>query len=124
VPNTIGGGEVALRALMALAPFPTAIVAATDTLALGLIHAAHAHGIAVPEQLSIVGFDDIQLASGTVPGLTTLRMPIAEMVAAGVELAIGAEAWSPGTPPPRVVFQPSLIVRASTAQVTAAPDSR
>jgi DNA-binding LacI/PurR family transcriptional regulator len=109
--------------LMALPALPTAIVAATDTLALGLIHAAYAHGIGVPEQLSIVGFDDIALASGTVPGLTTLRMPIAEMVAAGVELAIGAKAWSAGAeqPPPRVVFQPKLIVRGSTARAPAEP---
>jgi DNA-binding LacI/PurR family transcriptional regulator len=122
VPNTIGSGEPALSALLALSPRPTAILAATDTLALGLIHAAYAHGIGVPEQLSIVGFDDIPLAAGTVPSLTTLRMPITEMVTAGVELAVGESSWLPGDlqPPPRVVFQPTLIVRGSTASVAPA----
>ena len=123
VPNTIGSGELGLSMLLQLPQRPTAIIAATDTLALGLIHAAYAHGIGVPEQLSIVGFDDIQLAAGTVPSLTTLRMPITEMVAAGVELAVGDADWlsSDAQTPPRVVFQPKLIVRNSTAVV--APDS-
>jgi DNA-binding LacI/PurR family transcriptional regulator len=123
VPNTIGSGELGLSMLLQLPRRPTAIIAATDTLALGLIHAAYAHGIGVPEQLSIVGFDDIQLAAGTVPSLTTLRMPITEMVAAGVELAVGDADWlsSDAQTPPRVVFQPKLIVRNSTAVV--APDS-
>jgi DNA-binding LacI/PurR family transcriptional regulator len=119
VMNTIGSGERALSMLLRLAQQPTAIVAATDTLAFGLIHAAYAHGIGVPKDLSIVGFDDIPLAAGTVPALTTLRMPITEMVAAGVELAVGDAGWLPGDPqpPPRVVFQPKLIVRGSTARV-------
>jgi DNA-binding LacI/PurR family transcriptional regulator len=123
VPNTIGGGELGLSTLLGLVQRPTAILAATDTLAFGLIHAAAARGIGVPAQLSIVGFDDIQLAAGTVPSLTTVRMPITEMVAAGVELAVGDTHWlsSDGQPPPRVVFQPTLIVRNSTGPV--APES-
>jgi DNA-binding LacI/PurR family transcriptional regulator len=116
-PNTLRGGEPALSALLALSPRPTAILAATDTLAIGLIHAAYELGVAVPGQLSIVGFDDIPFASATVPGLTTVRMPMAEIVAAGVELAVGEGAWSAGDSqqPPRVVFKPKLIVRRSTA---------
>jgi DNA-binding LacI/PurR family transcriptional regulator len=124
VTNTIGSGEVALSMLLRLPERPTAIIAATDTLALGLIHAAYAHGIGVPGELSVVGFDDIPLAAGTVPSLTTLRMPITEMIAAGVELAIGEAVWLPGDPqpPPRVIFQPNLIVRGSTATVVSAPN--
>jgi DNA-binding LacI/PurR family transcriptional regulator len=117
VPNTIGGGEVALAALLGLARPPTAIVAATDLLALGLIHAAYAHGVEVPARLSIVGFDDIPLTAGTIPSLTTVRMPIIEMVAAGVEIAVGDAEWrsSDTSDPPRIVFAPELIVRDSTA---------
>ncbi len=116
-PNTLRGGEPALSALLALSPRPTAILAATDTLAIGLIHAAYELGVAVPDQLSIVGFDDIPFASATVPGLTTVRMPMAEIVAAGVELAVGEGAWlaGDGQQPPRLVFKPKLIVRRSTA---------
>jgi len=118
VPNTLHGGAPAVAALLALSPRPTAILAATDTIAIGLIHAAYEFGVAVPDQLSIVGFDDIPFASATVPGLTTVRMPLAEIVAAGVELAVGDGAWSSdGQEPPRVVFKPKLIVRRSTATV-------
>jgi DNA-binding LacI/PurR family transcriptional regulator len=117
VPNTIGGGHLALSALMALPRPPTAILAATDLLAMDLIHAACARGVAVPEQMSIVGFDDMPFASSTIPSLTTVKMPITEMVAAGLELAIGDSEWpSDGSwHPPRVVFAPKLIVRRSTA---------
>ena len=93
-------------------------------MAIGLIHAAYELGVAVPDQLSIAGFDDIPFASATVPGLTTVRMPMTEIVAAGVELAVGDGAWSSndGGGPPRVVFKPKLIVRRSTAAITAAAD--
>jgi DNA-binding LacI/PurR family transcriptional regulator len=118
VANKISSGERALATLWALSPRPTAIVAANDTLALGLVHAAFEGNIAVPDDLSIVGFDDVPLAAAAVPGLTTLRMPTAEIVAAGVELAIGTADW------PRdfqdlapTVFQPKLIVRRSTAAI-------
>ena len=119
VPNTIGSGQLALSPLFALAQPPTAILAATDFLAMDLLHAACARGIAVPEQLSIVGFDDMPFAAATIPSLTTVKMPINEMVAAGVELAVGEADWpsNGGGHPPRVVFQPKLIVRRSTAAV-------
>ena len=60
----------------------------TDSLAVGALHAAYSRGVVVPTDLSVVGFDDILLASHTVPALTTLRMPTAEIVAEGVRLAI------------------------------------
>jgi DNA-binding LacI/PurR family transcriptional regulator len=118
VANRVSSGERALTALWALSPRPTAIVAANDTLAFGLVHAAFEHNIAVPDDLSIVGFDDIPLAAAAVPGLTTLRMPTADIVAAGVDLATGTTDWprdlQDQTP---TVFQPKLIVRRSTAAV-------
>jgi DNA-binding LacI/PurR family transcriptional regulator len=116
VPNSPAGGEAALRALVALDDPPTAIMTSTDTLAFGVLHAAHSLGWTVPERLSVIGFDDILLASHTIPALTTLRMPTAEIVAAGVQLAI--EHARDGTEPrePEVkVIEPSLIVRQSTA---------
>lgn len=121
VPNTTRGGELALAALLELSPAPTAIIAATDVLAIGLIHAAYERGIAVPGELSIVGFDDIPLAEATVPALTTVRMPTAEIAAAGVELALGEGPWlgAGAQDAPRVVFQPTLIVRGSTAAAKA-----
>ena len=93
-------------------------MAATDLLALGLIHAANEGSVAVPSELSIVGFDDIPLAAAAVPGLTTVRMPVEKIVAAGVALAVGERAQSNGSPlldPARLVFKPRLIVRSSTS---------
>lgn len=116
VSNTPGGGEVALRALFELEQPPTAVMTSTDTLAVGVLHAAHSAGLTVPAKLSVVGFDDILLASHTVPALTTLRMPTTEIVGEGVRLALeaarDAKAWR--GPSVRVIA-PHLIVRQSTA---------
>jgi DNA-binding LacI/PurR family transcriptional regulator len=116
VSNTPGGGETAIRALLALPNAPTAIVTSTDTLAVGALHAAYSRGVTVPDDLSVLGFDDILLASHTVPALTTLHMPTAEIVAEGVRLAI-EYARDPTAPRDRgvTVMAPSLIVRQSTA---------
>jgi DNA-binding LacI/PurR family transcriptional regulator len=121
VPNGIAGGEMALNDLLDLPQPPTAILAATDILAAGSLHAAYERGVSVPDDLSIVGFDDIPMAAAMVPSLTTVKMPIAEIVAAGADLAIGDGANSAnGAPvPPRLVFQPQLIVRRSTGPVGA-----
>jgi DNA-binding LacI/PurR family transcriptional regulator len=116
VANTPTGGESAVNALLRLAEPPTAIVASTDTLAFGVLHAAHALGRRVPDDLSVTGFDDILLASHTVPALTTLRMPAREIAAEGLDFAIEL-ARSPGQRPEATVkvFAPELIVRQSTA---------
>ncbi|MGD0196975.1 MAG: LacI family DNA-binding transcriptional regulator [Solirubrobacteraceae bacterium] len=111
VPNGIEGGERAVRDLIALSEPPTAILAATDILAMGVIHGAFESGVAVPDRLSIVGFDDIPIAAGTVPSLTTVKMPTSKIIAAGIELAVGERPERNA----RVVFKPKLIVRRSTA---------
>jgi DNA-binding LacI/PurR family transcriptional regulator len=116
VSNTPSGGATAVEVLLRLADPPTAIVASTDTLAFGVLHAAHALGRRVPDDLSVVGFDDILLASHTVPALTTLRMPAHEIVGEGLDIAIEL-ARNPGQRPVRTVkvIPPRLIVRQSTA---------
>jgi DNA-binding LacI/PurR family transcriptional regulator len=116
VINTPSGGATAVEVLLGLAEPPTAIVASTDTLAFGVLHAAHALGRRVPDDLSVVGFDDILLASHTVPALTTLRMPAQEIVREGLDIAIEL-ARNPGPRRERTVtvIPPSLIVRQSTA---------
>lgn len=116
VPNTLAGGEEALRALLALPEPPTAVATSTDLAAVGVLHATYSDGRTVPNELSVVGYDDLLLAAYTVPALTTLRMPIAEIVGEGVQLAIelGRDA-SASRAPRRKVFEPMLIVRQSTA---------
>jgi DNA-binding LacI/PurR family transcriptional regulator len=117
VPNTLAGGASAFEALCTVSPRPTAIIASTDVLALGVLHAAQAEGISVPADLSVVGFDDLPFASFAVPSLTTLRMPTASMVSAAVELVVGATRAESNGKASAVVrtFQPELVVRRSTA---------
>jgi LacI family transcriptional regulator len=73
------GGVEEGAALLDLRPAPTAIFAACDQIALGAVHAARTHGLRVPDDLSVVGFDDTQVASVTSPPLTTVRQPLREM---------------------------------------------
>jgi DNA-binding LacI/PurR family transcriptional regulator len=119
-PNTPAGGEEAFRALVSLDPPPTAIMTSTDTLAVGVLHAAYLTGRTVPRDLSVVGFDDILFASHTVPALTTLRMPMTDIVRAGVEIAVDLAKNGRGDGEPKVeVIGPTLIVRQSTAPPSA-----
>jgi DNA-binding LacI/PurR family transcriptional regulator len=116
VPNTPADGDRALRTLMSLDEPPTAIMTSTDTLAFGVLHGAHEVGRSIPRDLSVVGFDDIFLASHTVPALTTLRMPTAEIIAAGVQMAIERIGQGGAAREPSIkLFTPTLIVRRSTA---------
>jgi DNA-binding LacI/PurR family transcriptional regulator len=121
-PGTLDGGESALARLMSLPEPPTAVAASTDLVGVGALHAAAGLGVPVPARLSVVGFDDILIASHTVPALTTLRMPIAEIVAHAVAQAV-ALAREPATSrgPSLATFQLSLIVRESTAPPAPAP---
>jgi LacI family transcriptional regulator len=76
---TIDYGHRAAAELLALPQRPTALVAFNDKAAVGALKAAHEHDLRVPEDLSIAGFDDIDLARATQPMLTTVRQPLQEM---------------------------------------------
>jgi DNA-binding LacI/PurR family transcriptional regulator len=112
VEDDPAGGAAALRSLMELPERPTAIVCATDTLALGALHEAHRLGVRIPEELSITGFDDTFFAPFTTPPLTTVRFPIPEMAARVIREAINPELLSAGTR--EHVIMASLVVRKST----------
>ena len=117
--NDPTSGGAALAAMLDLPEPPTAVVASTDVLAIGVLHEAHVRGLRVPDDLSVTGFDDIPLAAFTVPALTTVRMPVREMVAEAVRTVIDedpAEAASHRAPR---VLEPSLVVRASTGRFEA-----
>ena len=88
---------------------------ATDLLALGALHAAHSHGIGVPDRVSIVGFDDIPFAAYAAPPLTTVHNPITEMAALAVDLAIDRQADCPRDH----VLTPTFTVRASAGPAAA-----
>jgi DNA-binding LacI/PurR family transcriptional regulator len=114
-PNSIMSGTAALDSLLARAPDVTALFAATDAVALGLLHAAYERGIRIPDDVSVVGFDDIAMASASVPALTTIRMPVAQIIRRGVELGIGGDSWSGEGAPPKERYEAELVVRSTTA---------
>lgn len=114
VGNSFDGGAAALDALMDLAQPPSAIVAPTDVLAIGMLHAAHRRGLRVPDDVSVSGFDDIAVAAASVPSLTTVRMPTEAMLARAIDLAIGPRTSGSDLHP---VLEPELVVRASTGPV-------
>ncbi|MFF5225339.1 LacI family DNA-binding transcriptional regulator [Dactylosporangium sp. NPDC000521] len=119
---TLDGGYGAARALLARpvrAPLtpparPTAVFAANDLQALGVYQAAREAGLRIPEDLSVVGFDDLPVAALVDPPLTTVHQPLVEMAAAATELAL---ALGRGEQPPQagVELATTLKVRASTA---------
>jgi LacI family transcriptional regulator len=78
------------RRLLSLAERPTAIFAANDDMAAGVLSAAHELGIGVPAQLSVAGFDDTPIARAVYPGLTTIRQPIRDMATGAAETVINA----------------------------------
>jgi LacI family transcriptional regulator len=77
--HTAEGGLRAMEALLSASRRPTAVVCSNDWTAIGALHAIDAAGLRVPEDLSVVGFDDTPLASYTRPPLTTVRMSAAEI---------------------------------------------
>lgn len=107
---TFESGRVAGGELLDAAQRPTAIFASNDEMAAGVLHAARERGIAVPEDLSIVGFDDTAIAAHLWPPLTTVRWPIVEMAkSAAHKLIDPAKARDHPS-----FFESSLIRRAST----------
>jgi len=101
--------------LVRLADPPTAIFALNDGMAIGVYHAASLAGLRVPDDLSVVGFDDYQpLDQWLAPPLTTVRQPLTEMGAAATRMVI--ELSQGTTPQPRrLEVATELVVRASTA---------
>ncbi|MEU5832816.1 LacI family DNA-binding transcriptional regulator [Streptomyces diacarni] len=98
--------------LLRRAPDLTAVLAANDTVALGVCAALRDRGLRIPEDVSVGGFDDLPFAADASPALTTVRLPLYEAGARAGRLALGLE-----TPPPGDVatVRAELMVRASTA---------
>jgi DNA-binding LacI/PurR family transcriptional regulator len=107
-------GISVLPYLLAAAEPPTAAFVASDYIALGVLSAAEAHGIRVPEDLSIVGFDDIRFSQYVRPRLTTIRSPVERLAKVGVELLFERLA-DPEAPARTEVLPVELVVRESAA---------
>ena len=109
---TRDGGYEAARSMLASRVDFTAIYAANDQMAVGALAALREVGLSVPEDVSVVGFDDIPTIRDVLPGLTTIRVAMREMGRRSMEIAIGA-----GDHKPRVVVFPvHLVERESVAK--------
>ena len=111
-PFGIEEGRVGLRELMTQDPPPTAIFCGNDILAVGALFEAQARGIAVPEDLSIVGYDNLELAAQVAPAMTTVHVPSSEM---GTQAAsILSLMLSHKSVPRRTKIGTALIIRNTT----------
>jgi LacI family transcriptional regulator len=107
------GGARAAERLLALADPPTAVFAVTDTAAIGAFGYARRAGLRVPEDIAIVGYNDIPLAGRLIPGLTTVHVPIHEFGSAAARMLL-EQIDGGAVVPKRVIFTPQLVVRGST----------
>ncbi|GAA0734761.1 LacI family transcriptional regulator [Sphingomonas japonica] len=113
---TFRSGTFAAERLLARAPRPTAIFACNDDMAAAAIGVAHRQGLRVPDDISIVGFDDTAIATNVWPELTTIRQPIAQMAETAISMLLDRlKAGDPVDAMHEQVFAHELIVRESTA---------
>lgn len=113
---SVADGRATGEAIAARAPQdrPDAVFAANDLLAIGVLQGLARHGIRVPEEIAIIGFDDIDFASAAVVPLSSVRQPSQLMGATALRILL-TEIDDPHSAPQQVVFEPELVVRASTA---------
>jgi LacI family transcriptional regulator len=109
------GGRDAMHRLLKLRQPPTAVFAANDQSAFGAISVLQSAGLRIPEDMSIVGFDDVPTASQLHPALTTVRQPIAEMGRAAVNSLLGLVAGLE-VATPQITLPTELKIRQSTGE--------
>ena len=114
--HTLKGGVAGYEKLRKLTSRPTAIVCSNDMTAIGVLRAAYIEGLRVPQDLSVVGLDDIDFAEFTLPPLTTIRLSRADLARAAFD-ALRAQAENPASSKVQREFlvSTSLVVRGSTA---------
>ena len=115
--NSFESGEEAAKYLLSLEPKPTAIFAANDDMAAGVIMVAHQMGLKIPQQISVSGFDDTPMARQLWPALTTIRQPLRRMAKKATELLLkqikGKDVQLPAS-----MLTSTVIVRESTGKWT------
>lgn len=114
-PFGFGGGRSGLTALLSLDPQPTAVIGGNDLLAIGALFEAQSRGLAVPRELSIMGFDNLELSAHVTPALTTIHLPTAELGRLAAErLLVQLQSRQPLQ---AVELPVELVVRHSTGAV-------
>ena len=115
--NSVEGGYRAMKQLLEMVPRPSAVLASDDSMAIGVLQAAYEAGLRVPQDISITGFDDIELAKYTIPALTTVRQPINKMAEKAIELIIDqVQGKKVQEASPFIEMEPKLIIRNSTKE--------
>ncbi len=115
-------GFSAMQELMALDSPPTVVACCSDLVAVGVVNAARALGLRVPEDVSVTGWDDLPLAAWETFRLTTVHVPMNDMAHAAARLLVERIEASAAPPPRRVLFEPRLVPRATLAPPSPAGD--
>ncbi|MFE1949714.1 LacI family DNA-binding transcriptional regulator [Streptomyces sp. NPDC059524] len=115
----VEGGYARALELLCLPDRPTAIFAGSDLQALGVLEAARVCGLRVPEDLSVVGYDDVMIARWSSPALTTVHQPLRQMGEEAAQMLLRLRAGEPAVT--RLELATSLVVRNSTAPPPAEP---
>lgn len=109
-------GYAAMQDLLRSNPAPTAVFTASDEMAIGAYRALAEAGLSIPADLSVIGFDDIDVSAFVVPALTTIRQPYVEIASQAVTLLlkrVGGELAEPT----QITLPPELVIRQSVAEV-------
>lgn len=107
------GGYLAVNDLLAEGMTPTAIVSLSDQIAMGALSALNRHGIAVPDECELIGFDNLSMSPYTVPPLSTVSIPVQEMAFEASRLLL-ASIMNPNRAPSQMTFPMPLIHRSTT----------
>ncbi len=113
--HTLEGGRDAMGKLLKERGIPTALMCSNDMTAIGVLHALFEVGMKAPEDLSVIGFDDIHIAEYMLPPLTTIRMSRTELARSAVDALVGhIDPERSGMVPPKVKIETELVVRRTT----------
>jgi DNA-binding LacI/PurR family transcriptional regulator len=114
--HTLEGGIAAMEKLLATDPAPTAVMCSNDMTAIGVLHKLYRSGLRVPDDISVIGFDDIRIAQVTIPPLTTIQMSRFSLArSAFAALRAHVETSEASTTPREYPIETDLIVRESTS---------
>ena len=108
------GGRAAMASLLSSGVRPTAVFCANDMMAIGAFDALSQRGLSVPDDVAVVGVDDIEASALVRPALTTIRIPAEEIGRAAGELLISRMGASDSSPQRHVLVQHKLVIRGST----------
>jgi LacI family transcriptional regulator len=111
--HTMEGGIAAAEKLLAEAELPTAVMCSNDMTAIGVLHKAYRAGLRVPDDLSIIGFDNIHITQMTIPPLTTIQMSCFDL-ARGAVTALRAHVEHTPAPKREYPIETKLVVRETT----------